>query len=306
MVLRRPLVAALALMLLAPVSVRAQGGGDKLPIVATFSILADLVREVGGERVAVTSIVGPGADAHVYSPSPSDSRTLGRAKLVVANGLGLEGWIARLARTSGAKAPLVEAAAGVNALGLRDAHGNAHGHGHGGVDPHAWQDVANAKVYVANIRDALARADPAGTELYKANAAAYLEKLDALERDIRDAVAAIPAERRRVITSHEAFGYFARAYGLDFVAPQGVSSDAEPSAKDVARIIRQIKAERIPAVFLENAGNPRLMERIARESGARIGGQLYADALSPPDGPAGTYIAMMRHNIRALSEALAR
>jgi zinc/manganese transport system substrate-binding protein len=278
----------------------AQAPGDKLPVVATFSIVADFVREVGGERVALTTLVGADGDAHVYSPAPGDSRKLAQAKLIVVNGLGLEGWMARLIKSSGAKGTVVEAARGVKARKSDDAHA------HGGFDPHAWQDVGNAKVYVANVRDALTSADPAGREVYQANATAYLAALDALDREVRAAVAAIPPERRRVITTHDAFGYFKAAYGLDFVAPQGVSTDAEASAKDVARIIRQIKAEKIPAVFLENVSDPRLIERIAKETGARTGAKLYSDALSAPEGPAGTYIAMVRHNIRAFAAALSR
>ncbi|MFL5121662.1 MAG: metal ABC transporter solute-binding protein, Zn/Mn family, partial [Microvirga sp.] len=174
----------------------------------------------------------------------------------------------------------------------------------GNLDPHAWQSVANARIYVANIRDALVKADPAGTDVYEANARDYLEKLDALDKDVRAAIDAIPRDRRKIITSHDAFGYFQKAYGVTFVAPQGVSTEAEASAKDVAKIIRQIRREKIPAVFLENVSDPRLLERIAKESGARIGGRLYSDALSGANGPAGTYIDMMRHNIRALSAAL--
>jgi zinc/manganese transport system substrate-binding protein len=278
----------------------AQPAAEKLEVVATFSIAADFVRQVGGDRIALTTLVGADGDAHVYSPAPGDSRKLAQAKLIVVNGLGLEGWMARLIKSSGAKGAVVEAAKGVNALKAQDDHA------HGGFDPHAWQDVSNAKVYVANIRNALESADPAGREAYEANAAAYLEALEALDREVRAAVAAIPPERRRIITTHDAFGYFKAAYGLDFVAPQGVSTDAEASAKDVARIIRQIKAEKIPAVFLENVSDPRLIERIAKETGARTGAKLYSDALSAPEGPAGTYIAMVRHNIRAFTEALSR
>jgi zinc/manganese transport system substrate-binding protein len=182
---------------------------------------------------------------------------------------------------------------------------DGHGHGHGGEDPHAWQSVSNAKVYVANILKALSAADPAGKAIYEANAAAYLAKLDTLEGEIRATVARIPADRRKAITSHDAFAYFAKAYGIAFVAPQGVSTEAEASARDVGRIIRQVKAQKISAVFLENISNPRLAEQIARESGARIGGRLYSDALSGSDGPAGTYIAMMKHNISVIEKALA-
>ncbi len=273
---------------------------DRLKVVATFSILADFVRQVGGDRVEVTTLVGPDADAHVYSPTPADSRRLAEARVEVTNGLRFEGWMARLIRSSGTKAPVIEAAKGTKPLGA-----DPHGHGHG-VDPHAWQSVANAKVYVANIRDALAGADPAGGAAYEANADAYLKELDALDAEIRAEVARIAPERRRIITSHEAFAHFEAAYGVDVVAPQGVSTEAEASAKDVARIIQQIRRERIPAVFVETISDRRVMDRIAEETGARIGERLYSDALSGPDGPAATYIAMMRHNMRALGAALAR
>jgi zinc/manganese transport system substrate-binding protein len=284
-----------------PLAAQAQ---EKTKVVATFSILADLARNVGGERVEVATLVGPDGDAHVYAPSPADSRRLAEAKLVVANGLKLEGWIGRLIKSSGTKARVIEAAKGVEPIKAEEEKGHGHGHDHGALDPHAWQSVANVKLYVANIRDGLIAADPAGKADYEANAAAYLEKLDALDRDVKAAVEAIPRDRRRIITSHDAFGYFQKAYGVTFVAPQGVSTEAEASAKDVAKIIRQIRREKIPAVFLENVSDPRLLERIAKESGARIGGRLYSDALSGADGPAGTYIDMMRHNIRALSAAL--
>jgi zinc/manganese transport system substrate-binding protein len=178
------------------------------------------------------------------------------------------------------------------------------GHGHNEIDPHAWQSVANAKIYVANVLEALVKADPEGKSEYEANARVYLGKLDALEKDIKEAVARIPPARRKVITSHDAFGYFEGAYGIDFIAPQGVSTENDASAKDVARIIRQIKAQKIPAVFLENVSDPRLVRRIADETGARIGGTLFSDALSGVQGPAATYLDMMRHNLRQFAEAL--
>lgn len=288
----------------------AQEAKAKLSVMASFSIIADLVRQVGGERVDVTSFVGPDGDAHVYQPSAADAKRLASAKLVVVNGLGFEGWIDRLIKASGTKAPVTIASRGVNPLKL---DGDDHGHGSAKpaaaagppADPHAWQNVANASIYVANIRDALVAADPDGAATYAANAAAYTGRLTALDADVRAASARIPADRKRIITSHDAFGYFAAAYGLTFIAPQGVSTEAEASAKDVARIIRQIRAEKIPAVFLENVSDPRLIDRITRETGAKIGGRLYSDALSAPDGPAGTYIDMMRNNIRELSAALA-
>lgn len=276
---------------------------EKLKVVATFSILADLVQNVGGDRIELTTLVERDGDAHVYSPKPADARRVAEARVVVANGLRLEPWIGRLVKASGAKATMVEVAKGLPPL-KRSADASGHDHGHDALDPHAWQSVGNAKIYVANIRDALAGADPSGKDVYEKNAAAYLSKLDALEAEVKAAVARIPADRRKIITSHDAFGYFEKAYGVSFVAPQGVSTEAEASAKDVARIIQQIRREKIPAVFLENVSDPRLMERIAAESGAKIGGKLYSDALSGPDGPAATYIDMMRHNITALSAAL--
>jgi zinc/manganese transport system substrate-binding protein len=278
---------------------------DRLKAVATFSILADLVKNVGGDRLDLVTLVGPDGDAHVYSPTPADARRIADAAIVFTNGLKFEGWIARLIKSSGTKAAVVEAGKGVQPLTAEAEKASAgQGHSHGGVDPHAWQSVANAQIYVTNIKDGLVAADPAGKTAYEANASAYLARLDALDAEIKDAIARIPAERRRIITSHDSFGYFERAYGLDFVAPQGVSTEAEASAKDVARIIQQIKRERIGAVFLENVSDPRLIERIAKETGARIGGKLYSDALSGEGGPAATYIDMMRHNIRAFSAAL--
>jgi zinc/manganese transport system substrate-binding protein len=294
---RRSVVLGLAAGAVLPLPSFAQ---EKLPVVASFSILGDFVREIGGDRVAVTTLVGPDGDAHVYSPTPADAKTVAGAKLVVVNGLKFEGWLTRLIKSSGTKATIATATTGITPLKMADDHG----HGHGGEDPHAWQSIANAKIYVGNVRDALVAADPAGKATYEANAAAYQTKLDALEAEINATVARIPADRRKAITSHDAFGYFAKAYGIAFIAPQGVSTEAEASAKDVARIIRQIKAQKVPAVFLENITNPRLAEQIAKESGAKIGGRLYSDALSAADGPAGTYIAMMKHNISQIEKAL--
>lgn len=281
-----------------------------LPVVTTFSILADLVRSVGAERVAVTSLVGPDSDAHAYSPSPADAGTIAAAKLVFVNGLGFEGWINRLIRSSGTRAKVITASAGIAALKAEDDHGHGHGHGgghgHSENDPHAWQNALFVKRYVANIRDALTAADPAGAELFARNAAAYSASLDALDAEIKAETARIPAERRRILTTHDAFQYFEKAYGIEFVALRGVASDAEPSARELGQIIRQIKQGRITALFMENITDPRAMQRISAETGARLGGRLYSDALSGADGPAATYLAMMRHNIRQISGALAQ
>jgi zinc/manganese transport system substrate-binding protein len=301
---RRDLLAgAVAGLTLASLPALAQ---EKLAVVASFSILGDFVQRIGGARVAVTTLVGPDGDAHVYSPTAADAKAMAAAKLVVVNGLNFEGWMTRLVKSSAAKAPVVAAAAKVTPLKEAGGHnhGHSHSHGHGGADPHAWQDVGNAKLYVGAIRDALVAANPAGKADYEANAEAYLAELTALDAEMRAAIQRIPADRRKAITSHDAFAYFEKAYGLDFIAPQGVSTEAEASAKDVARIIRQVKAQKIPAVFLENITNPRLIEQIARETGAKIGGRLFSDALSGATGPAGTYIAMMKHNISQIEKAL--
>lgn len=280
---------------------------DKLPVVASFSILGDFVRNVGGERVAVTTLVGPNGDAHVYTPTPADAKKVANAKLVVVNGLGFEGWLPRLVKSSGGKATIVTATQGItprDADAEEQGHDDKHGHVHGHDDPHAWQSVANAKIYVANIRDALAKADPVGADAYKANAEAYLTRLTALDGEVKAAMATIPEARRKVVSTHDAFGYFAAAYGIAFIAPQGVSTDSEPSAKDIAVIITQLKISKIPAVFLENIADPRLMRRIAAETGAKIGGTLYSDSLTAENGDAPTYIDMVRHNIKALTSAL--
>ncbi len=298
--MRRIVTSALLVLLCGAVPAAAQ---EKVKVVASFSILADLVRKVGGDRVEATALVGRNKDAHAFEPSPADSRRLADARLVVVNGLGLEGWLDRLVRASGSKAPVVVASAGVQPR-AGELDETRFGRDRAGVDPHAWQSVANARRYVANIRDALIEVDPAGKGTYAANAEMYLAKLNALEQEIRTTLAGIPPDRRRVITSHDAFGYFAEAYGIVFLAPEGLSTDAEPSARAVARIIRQIESARVEALFLENVVDPRLLQQIARETGARIGDTLYSDALTGPDGPAPNYIELMRHNLRALAAAM--
>ncbi|WP_024518410.1 metal ABC transporter substrate-binding protein [Bradyrhizobium sp. Tv2a-2] len=267
----------------------------RLNVVASFSIIADFVKNVGGERVKVTSLVGPNGDVHVYTPAPQDAKTIADAQLVVINGLGLDGWLPRLLQSSGSKAVVVTASEGVSPLKLGSQ-----------ADPHAWQSVGNAQIYVKNIRDALAQADVGDADYFRQNAARYLAELDALDREVRNGVDQIPAERRKVISSHRAFGYFAKAYGIAFIAPLGVSTETEPSARDVAAIIAQVKKDKIPAVFLENITDDRLMRRIAEETGVKVGGTLYSDSLTDEKGPVATYIALVRHNIKALTSALGR
>jgi len=278
-----------------------------LEVTASFSILGDFVRQVGGDKVRVRTLVGPDEDAHAFQPRPSDARDIGASALVVVNGLGFDDWMTRLARSGGYKGEVLVASKGVNTLEM-DEHGHDHKHGHGhghAVDPHAWQDLGNAQQYVANIAAALVAADPANADLYRQNAERYGAELKALDAEIRSAFAALPAERRKVVSSHDAFAYFGEAYGIRFLSPVGVSNNAEPTAKGVARLIGQLKKEKIPAVFIENIADPRLIERIRAESGTRIGGTLYSDALSASGGPAPDYVSMMRSNFRTLHEALA-
>jgi zinc/manganese transport system substrate-binding protein len=267
---------------------------EPLNVVASFSIIGDFVRNVGGDRISVTTLVGPNGDVHVYTPAPADARKIADAKLLVVNGLGLEGWLPRLVQSSGSRAVIVTATDGIQPLRIDQA-----------ADPHAWQSVVDARIYVANIRDALVTADPADAAAFRANAAGYLAKLDALDREVRSSVAQIPPERRKVISTHNAFGYFAAAYGIEFIAPLGVSTESEASARDLAGIITQIRTQKIPAVFLENISDVRLIRRISAETGARVGGTLFSDSLSDEKGDAPTYIELVRHNIKALTSALA-
>ena len=288
----RPLVQLIALALAATANpALAQ---DRLNVVTSFSILGDLARNVGGDRVNVTTLVGPNGDVHVYAPAPADAKKVADAKLLIVNGFGLEGWLPRLVQSSGNRAVIATATEGIAPL-KRGSN----------ADPHAWQSVVNAKTYVANIRAALSAADPADAGVFRTNTDAYLAQLDALEREVREAIAQIPLERRKVISTHSAFGYFAAAYGIEFIAPLGVSTESEASARDIAAIITQIKTAKIPAVFLENISDPRLIQRISAETGARVGGTLYSDSLTGEKGDAPTYIEMVRHNIKALTRALA-
>jgi len=292
------LLASMTLLFTSPVH-----ADDKLPVVATFSILADFVEKVGGERVAVRTLVGPEADAHVYQPSPADAADVGKAKVVFQNGLGFEGWIERLVRSSGYNGPVVIATKGIEPL-KKDHEHEKNGHDHGDTDPHAWQSVPNAILYVANVRDGLCAADKDGCPVYTKNAEAYTAELKKVDQEIKSKLAVIPAKRRKVITSHDAFGYFAQAYGVKFLSSTGVSTESEASAKDVARLIDQIRKEKVKAVFVENITDARPVERIAKETGAKVGGTLYSDALSKSDGPAKSYLDMMRHNAGLIAGAM--
>src|SRR6266508_1352629 len=298
--MKHRIVTSIGLALLALLDVA--GGADaadKVKVVSSFSILGDMVKQVGGDRVEVITLVGPDGDAHVYEPTPADAKTLAASQILFTNGLGFEGWMNRLETSSGFKGKVVVASTGVKPRTMVEEEG---GKSETITDPHAWQSLANGKLYVANIRDALIAVDPDGKSTYEANANTYLDAIAKEETEVKAALSTLPKDRRKIITSHDAFGYFDAAYGLEIIAPEGVSTESEASAKDVAKIIRQIRQEKIPAVFMENITDHRLLDQIASETGAKIGGELYTDALSPPDGPAPTYLDMFRHNIGTLTE----
>ncbi len=272
-----------------------------LKIVASFSILADMVRQVAGPYAEVISLVGPGGDAHTFDPSPADAAKLTGANLVIVNGLGLDGWIERLAASAEFKGKIVVASMDVSP---RVVTGSDGGSGRLVFDPHAWQDPRNGGLYVRAIEFALKQANPANAADYTQAADRLATALEALDASTRARLAAIPPDKRKIITSHDAFGYFGRAYGVELLAPEGISTDQEPSARAVARLIDQIRARHIRAVFIENMANPRLIETIRRDTGVPDGGTLYSDALSSPDGPAPTYLAMLRYNIDKLLDAM--
>ena len=286
----------LAWALLCASAVHAAG---EVKAVATFSILGDFVRQVGGDRVQVSVLVDAGSDAHVFQPSPAQARTVSQAQVVFSNGLGYESWVGRLLQSAGFKGVHVVATQGIEPLKAAPAPGHAHGHAHDDTDPHAWQSVKLAQRYVKNIAQGLCRADAAGCDTYTRNAAAYTEELSRLDAEIASAWAAVPVKDRKVITSHDAFAYYARDHQVRFLAAQGTSTDAQASARGIARLVRQIKAEQIKALFVENIADQRLIDQIGRETGVRPSGSLYSDSLSPPGGAAPTYVAAMRHNTRA-------
>ncbi len=299
---RRKLIAAAATTPLSSMLFVA-AAQSKTAVVASFTILADFAKTVGGDRISLTTIVGPDRDAHAYQPTPTDARALAAARVLIFNGLGFEPWADRLARSSAFAGHRIVASEGLAAPLARSepaAKGHGHGHAHAASDPHVWQDVAGARHQVGAIATGLAAADPANATYYRERAAAYDRRLADLDAWIRDQIATVPAAKRKVITGHDAFGYFARAHGVAFRAPVGLGTDRQPSARDVAALIRQIRAEGIKAIFLENMSNPKLIEQIAREAGGVVGPTLHVDALSPEGGVAPTYEAMMRHNVPAL------
>ena len=272
-----------------------------LKAVATFSILGNLLAEVAGDKAVVSLVVGPDIDAHAYQPRPGDARALADAQVLVSNGLGFEGWIDRLAKAAPFKGKPIVASTGVVTLPAAPSAGHSQGHSHEhGPDPHCWQDVQRVRTYVANIAKGLAEADPPNAAYYRDRAEAFDRRLVELDAWVKEEIAKVPADKRRAITGHDSFRYFSSAYGVKFQSPRGYNTSTEPSARDVAALIREAREHRIKALFVENMTNPGLVDQIARESGAVVGPRLYTDALSGPDGPAPTYEKMMRHNVTAL------
>ncbi len=291
-------IAAASLLLGASV---ASSAGDKLPVMASFSILGDLVRVVGGDRVTVSTLVGPDEDAHVFEPKPSDAKNLLQTRLLVVNGLGFEPWAQKLSRAAGYQGQTLVASRGVAVRATNTSHGADRAQ----TDPHAWQDPTQVVLYVRNIAAALSQLDPAGATAYQSRSEAYAAELQALDTLAKAQFAPLTASQRQVITSHDAFGHFGARYGIRFLAPQGLSTATEPSAQQVAQLIRQIQREKIRAVFIENMSNPKLLAQLSRDAGTTVGPALYVDALSAPNGPAGSYLQLMRHNITTLARGMA-
>lgn len=266
----------------------------KIDVVASFSILGDMVEQVAGDRANITTIVGPDADAHLYTPNAGDAVAVTEADLIITNGMGFETWSATLIETSGTKATIAVATAGIEPL-LVD----------GEVDPHAWNSLTNGIIYVNNIEAALSAASPADAPMFKKNADAYRAQLMALHNRALSDIARLPADKRVVVTAHDAFGYLASAYGLSFLAPQGIDTEAEPSAKELAELITFLNERGAGALFVENIANSDLIAQISRETGIKIGGRIYSDALSVKGSPATSYLAMFTHNLELLTKTLA-
>lgn len=309
---------------------------EPLRVVSSFSILNDMVREIGGDKVMASSIVPVNGDAHSFEPRPSDAKTLASAQLLVINGLDFEAWLPRLQQSAGYKGPQVVATQGIKPLDFDGAddhtHGSAEGHddhhdhdhshdhgsdhdkapaaepahehSHGSQDPHAWQSLSQAQVYIRNISQGLSQADPTNADYYRQRAQDYAQRVQQLDDSIKSRLQAIPAEQRKVITSHDAFAYLGKEYGITFISLVGVSSQAEPSAREIAQVIEQARREHIRAIFVENTVSPKLVEQVARETGAKVGGILYSDALGKPGSGTDTYLGMMKWNTDKLIEAL--
>ena len=283
--------AIFALIIFASMSV----ASAKIKVVSTFSILGDMVQNIGGNNIELTTLVGANGDGHVYEPTPADAKSVAAADVVFVNGLGFEGWINRLVKASGYKGKVIVATKGIKELKFE-----------GELDPHAWQDLSNGRIYIKNIKNALIDVDPNNSDIYKKNFIAYDKILESMDKLTKDRFADIPKKNRKVITSHDAFLYFGRAYGIDFRSPVGVTTESEPSAGELAELITEMRKDNIKALFTENITDPRLIKQLAKEVNAQIGGTLYSDALSDNSEPANTYINMFKYNVNALATILSK
>lgn len=287
-----PISLALGAMLISPLAL-----AKTVDAVASFTVLADIVKQVGGDHVKVKSLVGPNGDPHTFEPTPQDSQALAQADVVFVSGLGLEGWMDRLVSASGYKGTLVVASNGINTREMVD-------EGKTITDPHAWNSMANGIIYATNVMNALIKADPQDAAAIRKQGESYIQQLQKLDSWAKTAFAAVPQNKRKVLTSHDAFGYFGQRYGVEFLAPVGFSTEAEASASDVASIIKQLKAEHINTYFMENQTDPRLVKQIASATGAKPGGELYPEALSEANGPAASYEAAFKHNVNAMLKSM--
>jgi len=294
---RRLLLSAALPALLAASTVPASA--ETLKVVASFTVLADVVKQVGGDHVSVTSLVGPNGDPHEFEPSPADAKHLKAAQVTFVSGEGLEGWMDRLITASGYKGTPVTASEGINTRTMEE-------DGKTVTDPHVWNSPVNVKIWVANIEKALSSADPADAAAFKANAERYTKTLDELDAYAHKKFDGVADDHRKVLTSHDAFGYFGREYKVSFLAPLGVSTETEASAADVAKLIEQIKAEHVKTYFFENSNDPRLVKQVAKATGAEPGGELYVESLSDAKGPAPTYEKMFRYNVDQIATAMAK
>jgi len=287
-----PLSLAIGALLISPLSM-----AKTVNAVASFTVLADIVKQVGGEHVNVKSLVGPNGDPHTFEPTPQDSQALAKADIVFVSGLGLEGWMDRLVSASGYKGEPVVASRGVSTRSMEE-------EGKTVTDPHAWNSMYNGVIYATNVMNALIKADPQDADAIRRSGENYIQKLQALDSWAKTSFATVPAAKRKVLTSHDAFGYFGQRYGVTFLAPVGFSTEAEASASEVGSLIKQLQAEHIHTYFIENQTDPRLVKQIASATKAQPGGELYPEALSQPSGPASTYVAAFRHNVDAMIRSM--
>lgn len=287
-----PLSLAIGALLISPLSM-----AKTVNAVASFTVLADVVKQVGGEHVNVKSLVGPNGDPHTFEPTPQDSQALAKADIVFVSGLGLEGWMDRLVSASGYKGEPVVASRGVSTRSMEE-------EGKTVTDPHAWNSMYNGVIYATNVMNALIKADPQDADAIRRSGENYIQKLQALDSWAKTSFATVPTAKRKVLTSHDAFGYFGQRYGVTFLAPVGFSTEAEASASEVGGLIKQLQAEHIHSYFIENQTDPRLVKQIASATGAQPGGELYPEALSQPSGPAPTYVAAFRHNVDAMIRSM--